>query len=93
VALCGAISAYNATQPQPGPRNLALAIGKRLTLRGFIVGDHEDLRPAFEREMAGWLADGAIAWRETTVDGIESAVEGFRQLLAGGNTGKMVIRL
>ncbi|WP_270886648.1 NADP-dependent oxidoreductase [Pedococcus sp. 5OH_020] len=93
VALCGAISAYNATQPQPGPRNLALAIGKRLTLRGFIVGDHADLRPAFEREMAGWLADGAIAWRETTVDGIESAVEGFRQLLAGGNTGKMVIRL
>ena len=93
VALCGAISAYNATEPVPGPSNLFQAIGKRLTLRGFLVNDHEDLRPEFEQEMAGWLADGRIAWRETAVEGIESAVEGFRSLLAGGNTGKMVVRL
>ena len=93
VALCGAVSAYNATEPVPGPRNLAQAIGKRLTLRGFLVNDHEDLRPEFEREMSAWLADGRIAWRETAVEGIESAVEGFRSLLSGGNTGKMVVRL
>src|SRR4051794_40280289 len=37
VALCGAISSYNATSPPAAPRNLALAIGKRLTLRGFII--------------------------------------------------------
>ena len=77
----------------PGPRNLAQAIGKRLTLRGFLVNDHEDLRPRFEQEMSAWLADGRIAWRETAVEGIESAVEGFRSLLSGGNTGKMVVRL
>ena len=29
VALCGAISQYNATEPVPGPDNLALAIGGR----------------------------------------------------------------
>lgn len=93
VALCGAVSGYNETQAPSGPRNLGLAIGKRLTLRGFIVSDHEDLRPEFEREMAGWLAEGRIAWRETTVEGIGSAVDAFRALLAGGNTGKMVVRL
>src|SRR6185312_6504015 len=43
VALCGAISQYNAAEPVPGPDNLALAIGKRLTLRGFIVTDHMHL--------------------------------------------------
>ncbi|WP_406831580.1 NADP-dependent oxidoreductase [Pedococcus sp. KACC 23699] len=93
VAMCGAISAYNATEPVPGPSNLFQAIGKRLTLRGFLVSDHEDLRPEFEKEMAAWLADGRIAWRETAVEGIENAVEGFRSLLSGGNTGKMVVRL
>src|SRR5690606_32325251 len=35
VALCGAISQYNATEAAPGPRNLFQAIGKGLTLRGF----------------------------------------------------------
>ena len=45
IALCGAISSYNATEPPAGPRNMHLAIGKRLTMRGFIVFDHDDRRP------------------------------------------------
>jgi NADPH-dependent curcumin reductase CurA len=70
-----------------------MIIGKRLTLRGFIVSDHEDLRPQFEAEVGQWLAEGKISWRETVVDGIDKAVDGFRDLLSGGNTGKMLIRL
>lgn len=92
-AICGMISTYNDTQKAPGPRNLALLIGKRLTLRGFLVSDHEDLRPEFEAEVGRWLAEGRIAWRETVVDGIDQAVAGFRALLSGGNTGKMLVRL
>jgi len=92
-AICGMISVYNATEPAPGPRNLPMIIGKRLTLRGFIVFDHHDLRPQFEAEVGQWLAEGKIAWRETVVEGIDNAVNGFRDLLAGANTGKMLIRL
>jgi len=92
-AICGMISGYNATEPTPGPRNMALIVGKRLTLRGFIVFDHADLRPQFEAEVGQWLADGRIVWRETVVDGIDNAVNGFRDLMAGANTGKMLIRL
>jgi NADPH-dependent curcumin reductase CurA len=47
VAACGAISVYNATEPAPGPRNLGLVVGKRLTIRGFIVGDQADRREEF----------------------------------------------
>ena len=93
VALCGAISVYNATEPAPGPRNMQMIVGKRLTLRGFIVFDHSDLRPQFETEMSQWMAEGKIVWRETVVEGIDNAVNGFRDLLAGANTGKMLIRL
>jgi NADPH-dependent curcumin reductase CurA len=92
-AICGMISVYNATEPAPGPRNLPMIIAKRLTLRGFIVFDHADLRPQFEAELGQWLADGKIVWRETIVDGIDNAVTGFRDLMAGANTGKMLIRL
>jgi NADPH-dependent curcumin reductase CurA len=93
VALCGAISQYNATAPVPGPDNLALAIGKRLTLRGFIVSDHLDLAAAWIPQAARWLADGELRAEETVVDGVENAAGAFLGLLRGANTGKMLIRL
>jgi NADPH-dependent curcumin reductase CurA len=92
-ALCGAISRYNSTEPQPGPSNLMRLIQNRLTLTGFLVSDHEHRREPFLEEVGGWLRDGQIVWRETVHDGIGSAVEAFRSLLGGGNTGKMLVRL
>jgi len=91
VAMCGAISAYNGDSE--GPRNLALAVGKRLTLRGFIVGDHNDRRDAFLAEVGAWLAEGRINFSETVVDGLENAPRAFIGLLNGDNTGKMLVRL
>jgi NADPH-dependent curcumin reductase CurA len=48
-ALCGAISGYNAVEPQPGPRNMFMLVTKKLSLRGFIVSDHTDLQDEFAR--------------------------------------------
>jgi NADPH-dependent curcumin reductase CurA len=93
VALCGAISVYNATAPPSGARNLGLAIGKRLTLRGFIVSDHFDRMGAFHQEVGELLRDGRIRYRETVVEGLEHAPEAFIGLLEGVNTGKMVVKL
>ncbi|MGO4382892.1 NADP-dependent oxidoreductase [Specibacter sp. RAF43] len=93
IALCGAISAYNATAAPHGPRNLASAIGKQLTLRGFLVTAHQDLAGEFAEKMAGWLAAGQIRFDETVVHGLENAPAAFIDLLRGANTGKMVIQL
>jgi NADPH-dependent curcumin reductase CurA len=92
-AICGMISQYNALSTLPGPANLPLLIQNRLTLRGFLVGDHADARPAFIADMGGWLREGRVVWRETVVDGLENAVNAFRGLLSGDNTGKMLVRL
>ena len=92
-ALCGAISQYNAVEPAPGPRNLALMIGKRLTLRGFLVGDHADRQAAFLAEVGGWLAEGRIRLAETIVDGAENAPAAFIGLMRGENVGKMLVRV
>ncbi|NUP33742.1 MAG: NADP-dependent oxidoreductase [Streptomycetaceae bacterium] len=93
IALCGAISQYNASEPTPGPDNLALAIGKRLTLRGMIIGDHLDMGPLYVRQAAGWLRNGSLRADETVVDGIGSAVDAFQSLMRGGNMGKMLVHL
>jgi hypothetical protein len=93
VAMCGAISVYNATEPAPGPRNLALAIGKRLTLRGFIVTDHAARVGDLIAEVGPLVRDGRIAFRETVVEGLENAPAAFQGLLRGENLGKMLVRL
>jgi NADPH-dependent curcumin reductase CurA len=92
-ALCGAISVYNATEPAPGPRNMTLMVGKRLTLRGFIVSDHWDRMGDFAREVGGYLREGRLHYRETVVEGLDQAPRAFIGLLRGENTGKMVVRL
>jgi hypothetical protein len=92
-AVCGSISAYNAVTPPPGPRNLSLLVANRLTLRGFLVGDHTDLWAEFAEAVTGWLRSGELVVRETVRDGLEGAVPAFLDLLRGGNTGKMLVRL
>lgn len=77
----------------PGPRNLMMAISKRLTLRGFIVSDHPELAGEFYRTVGPWLAAGEVTYRETVLDGLDRTVEGFLGLATGANTGKMLIRL
>ena len=93
VAMCGSISGYNDAEPQPGPRNLSLVVGKRLTLRGFIVIDHLGEFPRFAAEMAPWLASGEIVAAQTVVEGLENTPEAFLSLFRGGNTGKMLVKL
>lgn len=91
--LCGAIAQYNETAPPAGPRNLALAIGKRLRLEGLLVRDHAALQAQFVTEVVSWLKDGSLRYDETVVDGVEHMMDAFIGLMQGENTGKMVVRL
>jgi NADPH-dependent curcumin reductase CurA len=93
VAMCGAISSYNATEPPAAPRNLTQVIGRRLTLRGFIVIDHGARLPDLFAEVAPLVRDGRIVFREWVVDGLENAPAAFRGMLRGENTGKALVRL
>jgi NADPH-dependent curcumin reductase CurA len=95
VAMCGAVSQYDLSDAErpAGPSNMHLAIGKRLMLRGFIVGDHRHLRDDFAREIGTWLSEGRIRYRETVVDGLENAPKAFLGMLRGENVGKMLVRL
>ena len=93
VALCGMISTMEDASSAPGVQHLIQAVLKRLVIRGFIVRDHEDLRPEFEKQVAGWLRTGELVSKQTVADGLENAVDAFIGLLGGANVGKMLVRL
>jgi NADPH-dependent curcumin reductase CurA len=93
VAMCGAIAHYNATEPPVGPSNLGLVVTKRLTLRGFIIVDHQNRMPDMAADVSAWLRDGKLTHAETIVDGLGHAPAAFIDLLRGANTGKMLVRL
>jgi NADPH-dependent curcumin reductase CurA len=93
VALCGAVSQYNATEAAPGPRNMWLVVTRRLRLQGFIVTDHGDLSKEYLTTAAGWLREGRLKFKETYADGLDHAVDAFLDLHRGANIGKMLVRL
>jgi len=94
IAVCGMISAYNAEEPPAAPRNLIQVVGKRLTIRGYIILDHADRQPAFAQEVGAWVREGKVQFRETIVEGgVEAAPQAFIDLLRGANTGKMLVKL
>jgi len=89
---CGMISQYN--EATPGPRNLAMVVGKRLTMRGFIIIDHRARYADFLRDVGGLLQSGKLVFAESFADGIENAPQAFIDMLRGGKyTGKVVVRL
>ncbi len=90
-ALCGMISNYNSAPA--GPANIMIAVGRSLRLQGFIVSNYFHLMPAFQADMAGWIASGAVRWRQTVEEGIERAPEAFIKLFTGENFGKMLVKL
>jgi NADPH-dependent curcumin reductase CurA len=91
--ICGMISIYNATKPQPGPFNLGMLIGRRIKMQGFLIFDHAATYPEFLAEVAPLVSAGKIRYEETVMDGIDKAVDAFLALFTGGNTGKMLVKL
>jgi NADPH-dependent curcumin reductase CurA len=91
-ALCGSISSgYDGSAGEPITA-LGLAVGNKLTLRGFIVSDHVTDQPRFLAEVAPLVADGTVRYRETVFTGVENAVEAFLGLFSGGGQiGKVVV--
>jgi NADPH-dependent curcumin reductase CurA len=93
VALCGAISEYDTSEPVPGPSNLFLAVANDLTLRGFRGSSHVALMDEMVREVGAWLRAGRIRYEQTVVEGLENAPEALASVLRGATKGKTLVRI
>jgi NADPH-dependent curcumin reductase CurA len=92
-ALCGAITSYSEEGRSPGPDNLWHVITRGLTLKGWTSPSYRHRWPAFVEEVGPWVRDGRIVADETVREGLGNAVDAFLDLMRGGNTGKMLVRL
>ncbi len=97
ITLCGMISQYGNTDGR-SPGEVWMETGRPTFERqkvaahslfvGNFVADHQD---EFLAEMAGWIADGHIVYREDVWEGLEKAPEAFSAMLKGGNFGKTLV--
>jgi NADPH-dependent curcumin reductase CurA len=92
VAVCGQISAYNATGSAGGPDWMPV-LTKRLTVRGFMIQDHQDLQDDFIRDLSVWIRNGSFKVVEDVIEGFENLPAAFIGMLTGANLGKTLVRL
>jgi NADPH-dependent curcumin reductase CurA len=93
VVLSGALAAYNESGPVPGPVNLFKLVTQRALMKGFMVTDYVAEYPAAIAEMTEWLKAGRLKNAEEVVEGIENTGAAFCRMFAGGNRGKLLVRL
>lgn len=91
IIMCGAISEYNVEGP--GLKHIFRIVSHKVRMQGFIVSDHFDMMPAFAADMAGWLKEGKIKYRETVVEGIEAMPKALVGLFRGENFGKLIVKV
>lgn len=95
VAVCGTVAEYNATEREIVPDKIAplllATLGKRLSIRGFVIGDWFQKMPDFLREAAPWLRDGKIKYKEEFVDGLVNAPRALVAMLKAETFGKVIV--
>lgn len=92
ILICGLIAEYNGLDAATGP-SWQVALVRRLTIRGFMLRDHNDLRPQFLDEATELVRHGKLKTREDMTIGLENAPTAFIDMLRGKNFGKAIVQV
>jgi NADPH-dependent curcumin reductase CurA len=92
VVMCGMVAQYNEQEMPAGP-NLGFVVGKRVRIEGLIVSDKPERFAEWRALAAPWVKEGSLHYRETVLDGLESAPEALGGILRGDNFGKMLVKV
>lgn len=97
VVICGAISGYNIEDPQSTevvpPTNYLALIPLRAKMEGFIVFDYVKKYKKAKQDIAKWIAEGKIKFKDDVRTGLESAPEHLSALFEGSNKGKLIVKV
>lgn len=96
IVACGMISQYNLKpQDRYGVKNIFMVVSKRITMRGFIVGDHgmgDKWAKEHKETVAQWIKEGSFKPVIAETVGIDNAAEGLVGIFRGENFGKAVLK-
>lgn len=93
IIVCGATSQYNEDEIY-GPKNYLALATLRARMEGFIIFDYESRYAAARREMAGWMKEGRLRFRENIIDGaIADYPSVLHRLYQGESIGKTIMRV
>ena len=93
IVICGTAS-YASWDPwNQGPRPERHLLVKRSRMQGFLTADYVNRFSEAEAQLAQWIKEGRLAYREEMHEGIEHAPSSLQRLYSGKNTGKLVMRL
>ncbi|GER67593.1 NADP-dependent oxidoreductase [Weizmannia acidilactici] len=93
IPVCGAISAYNKTEADIGPRVQTYLIKTSAFMKGFTVGDYSSRFKEGGAQLAAWLNEGKLKYEETIKEGFDSIIEAFLDLFKGKNLGKQLVKI
>jgi NADPH-dependent curcumin reductase CurA len=94
IAICGLISAYNATSPVPGPYNFRSVLVNRLRVQGFIVFDFIKKYPEAYEKLGTWHKEGKLKFKEDVREGgLEAFPDVLKMLYTGENFGKLILKV
>jgi len=91
ISICGQISQYNSAKPELGIRPYMQLLTKQARAEGFIITQFADRFPEGIAQMAQWLREGKLKYREEIITGFENAPRALVGVLSGANTGKMLV--
>jgi len=92
LVISGQISEYNTTEPR-GIRHTLPFITQRLRMEGLVVYDHAVQFDEARRQMAEWVNDGRLTWREEIIEGLDQAPQAFIGLFKGESFGRRLVHV
>ncbi|XXM70378.1 NADP-dependent oxidoreductase [Lysinibacillus sphaericus] len=93
VPVCGAISSYNKTDRDLGPRVQSKLIKSSALMKGFVVNDYSDRFKEGAAELGQWLSEGKLQYEETITEGFDKVTDAFLGLFQGKNLGKQLVKV
>ena len=93
IAVCGVISQYNLTKPEPGLRTHRSMLTNQATTEGFLVFQFAQKYHIAVKRMAKWIKEEKIIYKEDIIEGLENAPDAFIGLMNGKNFGKLLIKV